>query len=89
MIQKSLLTKQTISKKDVGYTEAQIFFLTERVSRLSQHLKLHNKDYSSQRGLRKLLGRRKGLLTYLARQDFTRYTTLISQLGIRGTKKTS
>jgi small subunit ribosomal protein S15 len=70
-----------------GATETQIYVLTQKVSRLSSHLKNHNKDYSSQRGLRKLLGKRKRLLSYLAKTDIQRYENLLTRLGIRGVKK--
>ena len=70
-----------------GSTETQIYLLTQKVARLSSHLKNHNKDYSSQRGLRKLLGQRKRLLSYLLKEDIGRYEDLLTQLGIRGLKK--
>jgi small subunit ribosomal protein S15 len=70
-----------------GLTETQISILTQKVARLSSHLKIHNKDYSSQRGLRKLLGKRKRLLSYLLNKDVERYEKLLIQLGIRGLKK--
>ena len=70
-----------------GLTETQISILTQKVARLSSHLKIHNKDYSSQRGLRKLLGKRKRLLSYLSNTDVERYENLLIQLGIRGLKK--
>jgi small subunit ribosomal protein S15 len=74
-------------KENPGSTESQIFLLTQKVVCLSSHLKNHHKDYSSQRGLKKILGKRKRLLTYLYNQDSIRYDHLINQLGIRGTKK--
>jgi len=70
-----------------GLTENQIYILTQKVARLSSHLKIHNKDYSSQRGLRKLLGKRKRLLSYLSNKDVERYENLLIELGIRGLKK--
>jgi small subunit ribosomal protein S15 len=73
----------------VGSTEFQICTLTEKVARLTSHLKSHNKDFSSQRGLRKILGKRKRLLTYLYTQDLLKYNNLITNLRIRGTKKIS
>lgn len=75
-------------QENVGSTEAQVFFLTNRVIQLSYHLKEHKKDYSSQRGLKKLLGTRKRLLIYLFREDVVRYNRLINFLGIRGLKIT-
>lgn len=84
---KLLIQKFEIYKNNPGSTEAQIFLLTEKVARLSSHLKNHNKDFSSQRGLRKILGQRRRLLNYLYRQDNVRYEKLINQLGIRVSKK--
>lgn len=89
MIAKILLNKSYIGKENPGSTEAQICILTERVALLTSHLKMHNKDYSSQRGLRKILGKRKRLLAYLYREDSMRYENLINDLGIRGIKKRS
>ena len=74
-------------QENSGSTETQISILTQKVARLSSHLKIHNKDYSSQRGLRKLLGKRKRLLSYLSNEDVERYENLLIQLGIRGLKK--
>lgn len=86
MIQYFLFTKHEVSLEKTGSTEAQIAFLTQRVVQLSSHLKIHKKDYSSQRGLRKILGRRKRLLIYLLDKNPIGYTNLIKQLGIRGPK---
>lgn len=74
-------------QQDSGSTEAQISFLTQRVIQLSFHLKIHKKDYSSKRGLRQILGKRKRLLAYLSKEDVSRYNKLISYLGIRAEKK--
>lgn len=74
-------------QENSGLTETQIYILTQKVARLSSHLKIHNKDYSSQRGLRKLLGKRKRLLSYLSNKDVERYENLLIHLGIRGLKK--
>nr|AJB98510.1 ribosomal protein S15 [Helminthostachys zeylanica] len=70
-----------ISEK--GSVEFQIYHLTNRVLRLTLHLKQHSRDYSSQRGLQKILGKRKRLLVHLARNDTIRYENLINRLGIR------
>ena len=88
-IQKISSDKALVSKfqDNPGSTETQIYLLTQKVARLSSHLKMHNKDYSSQRGLRKLLGKRKRLLSYLSKEDIVRYENLLSHLGIRGLKK--
>lgn len=89
-----IFSSETIGKnllatfqENSGSTETQIYILTQKVARLSSHLKSHNKDYSSQRGLRKLLGRRKRLLAYLSNQDVERYENLLALLGIRRLKK--
>ena len=74
-------------QENSGSTETQIYILTQRVAQLSSHLKVHKKDYSSQRGLRKLLGQRKRLLSYLSNEDVARYENLIAVLGIRALKK--
>lgn len=74
-------------EENSGATETQIYILTQKVARLSSHLKLHKKDYSSQRGLRKMLGQRKRLLSYLCAEDVQRYENLLNHLGIRGLKK--
>ncbi len=58
--------------------------LTERINRLSEHLKGNQKDFSSRRGLLKLIGQRKRLLSYLQSENRERYQTLISRLSIRG-----
>nr|QYB18355.1 ribosomal protein S15 [Sphaerocarpos texanus] len=77
----------SISEKKKGSVEFQIFHLTNRVIKLTYHFKKHGKDYSSQRGLWKILGKRKRLLTYLFKTDFLTYENLINELGIRGLKK--
>nr|YP_010489503.1 ribosomal protein S15 [Bistorta emodi]UWM10973.1 ribosomal protein S15 [Bistorta emodi] len=70
-----------------GSVEFQVFSFTNKIRRLSSHLKLHNKDYSSQRGLRKILGKRQRLLVYFSKKNRIRYKELISQLNIREIKK--
>jgi len=89
MTQYFLLTEPTFLSKKVGSTEEQIVSLTKRVSQLSIHLKNNQKDYASQRGLRKILGKRKRLLIYLLKENAGRYNNLIKQLGIRGPRTES
>nr|YP_009117812.1 ribosomal protein S15 [Angiopteris angustifolia]AJE71355.1 ribosomal protein S15 [Angiopteris angustifolia] len=72
--------------KKTGSVEFQIYHLTNQVIKLTSHLKQHSKDYSSQRGLWKMLGRRKRLLVYLSKNDINCYENLINKLGIRGLK---
>jgi len=76
-------SKSRLSKKDTGSTEVQIAMLTERINQLTQHMMANRHDYSSQRGLVKLVGQRRRLLTYLSREDAKRYQGLITKLGLR------
>ena len=71
-------------KADTGSAGVQIALLTERIAQLTEHLNVHKKDFSSQQGLRKMVGQRRRLLKYLKRQDLAAYKELIQQLGIRG-----
>ncbi|MDX2475695.1 MAG: 30S ribosomal protein S15 [Candidatus Krumholzibacteria bacterium] len=69
---------------DSGSPEVQIALLTERVNTLSAHFKMHKADHHSRRGLLKMVGQRKRLLSYLKRKDLDSYRSLIKELGIRG-----
>ena len=69
-----------------GSVEFQVFNFTNKIRRLTSHLELHKKDYSSQRGLRKILGKRQRLLAYLSKKNRIRYKELIGQLNIREPK---
>lgn len=71
------------SEKNTGSTEVQIALLTEQINALSTHLKAHKKDFHGKRGLMVLVGKRKGLLTYLERNDRTAYVALIESLKLR------
>lgn len=68
---------------DTGSIEAQIALLTERISQISGHLQQNKKDFSTHRGLMKLVGERKSLLNYLQKTNLTGYRQLIEKLGIR------
>jgi small subunit ribosomal protein S15 len=68
---------------DTGSPEVQIALLTERINHLIEHLKMHNHDHHSRRGLLKLVGRRRRLLAYLSQKDVERYRTIIGKLGLR------
>jgi small subunit ribosomal protein S15 len=72
-----------IHEKDTGSAEVQIALLTERINDLTGHLKTHKKDFSSRRGLLKMVGKRSSLLKYLTRTDPQRYQTIITRLGLR------
>lgn len=72
-----------------GSVEFQVFSFTNRIRKLTLHFELHKKDFSSQRGLRRILGKRQRLLTYLAKKKKVPYKDLINQLGIREQKTPS
>ncbi len=72
-----------IHETDTGSPEVQIAILTQRITELTEHLKVHKKDNHSRRGLLKMVGQRRSLLDYLQRKDIERYRTLIAKLGIR------
>lgn len=81
--------EETISQyrtheRDTGSTEVQIALLTARVHELTEHLRVHRKDYHTRRGLLKLVGQRRRLLRYLGREDVSRYRALVAKLGLRG-----
>jgi len=68
---------------DTGSPEVQIAVLTEQINTLNEHLRTHKKDHHSRRGLLKMVGKRRNLLTYLRNSDITRYRELITKLGLR------
>lgn len=68
---------------DTGSPEVQIALLTNRITELTEHLKVHKKDNHSRRGLFKMVGQRRGLLKYLEKADVERYRALIDRLGLR------
>ena len=70
-------------EKDTGSPEVQIALLTERISELTEHLKVHPKDNHSRRGLLKMVGKRRNLLNYLAKKDEASYKALVEKLGLR------
>ena len=68
---------------DTGSPEVQVALLTYRINHLNEHLKEHKKDHHSRRGLLKMVGQRRGLLTYLKDKDIERYRALMAELGLR------
>ena len=78
-----LIAKYGRTPEDTGSPEVQIAILTFRIRELTEHLKIHQKDHHSRRGLLKLVGQRRGLLAYLKKTDLEGYRKLIEQLGIR------
>ncbi len=69
--------------KDTGSSEVQIALLTERITELTEHLKVHTHDNHSRRGLLKMVGKRRNLLNYLAKTDIQRYRDIVEKLGLR------
>nr|AYA54480.1 ribosomal protein S15 [Hylodesmum podocarpum subsp. podocarpum]QJQ78474.1 ribosomal protein S15 [Hylodesmum podocarpum] len=80
------LISQEKKEENPGSVEFQVFNFTNRIRRLTSHFELHRKDYLSQRGLRKILGKRQRLLSYLSKKDRIRYKKLINQFDIRESK---
>ena len=68
---------------DTGSPEVQIALLSDRISYLTEHLKVHKKDHHSRRGLLMLVGRRRRLLDYVRKNDVERYRAIIAKLGLR------
>ncbi len=70
-------------ESDTGSPEVQIAILSKRIADLTEHLKTHQNDHHSRRGLYKMIGHRRNLLNYLAKKDIERYRAIIAKLGIR------
>jgi small subunit ribosomal protein S15 len=82
-VKKEIISEHATSEGDTGSPEVQVALLTKRINGLTEHLKVHKHDHHSRRGLLLLVGRRRRLLKYLAREDITRYRALIEKLGLR------
>ncbi len=78
-----IIAKYALYENDTGSPEVQIALLTERINHLTEHLKTHEKDHHSRRGLLQMVGKRRGLLDYLKFKDIERYRAIISQLDLR------
>ena len=78
-----IIKKKKKSKNDVGSTEVQVALLTEEINNLTEHFKTHIHDFHSKRGLQKMVGRRKKLLSYLKENDVVSYRELIKKLNLR------
>lgn len=78
-----LIAEYRTHDTDTGSPEVQIAVLTEEINNLNDHLRVHKKDHHSRRGLLKMVGKRRNLLTYLRNKDVTRYRSLINKLGLR------
>ncbi|MBW2698905.1 MAG: 30S ribosomal protein S15 [Deltaproteobacteria bacterium] len=80
---KSVIDAHKRTTADTGSTEVQVALLTERLTQLSEHFKMHKKDHHSRRGLMRIVSKRRRLLDYLKRSDYPRYQSLIKNLGLR------
>ncbi|HIR18364.1 30S ribosomal protein S15 [Cloacibacillus sp. An23] len=79
----SIIEEYKTHEADTGSTEVQVAILTARIRELTEHMKVHKKDFHSRRGLLIMVGKRRRLLQYLRNKDFGRYQTLIQRLGLR------
>nr|YP_009565656.1 ribosomal protein S15 [Cephalanthera longibracteata]QBB09166.1 ribosomal protein S15 [Cephalanthera longibracteata] len=88
MVQNSFISVITQEEKEEnsGSVEFQVFHFTSKIRRLTSHLELHKRDFLSQRGLRRILGKRQRLLTYLSKKNKVRYKKLMDKLDIREPK---
>ena len=80
---KEIIADYQAQEGDTGSTDVQVALLTGRINQLTQHMMANRHDYHTQRGLLKLVGRRRRLLSYLSREDMGRYNKLIRSLGLR------
>ena len=79
------MAKYAVHEGDTGSPEVQIAVLTARIQYLTDHLKVHKKDHHSRRGLLKMVGHRRRLLSYLYKKDIERYRAIIAKLNLRST----
>ena len=82
-VKQEIVAKHQRDTKDTGSTEVQIALLSAQIARLTEHLKDNHKDHHSRLGLLKMVGKRKRLLKYLRRTNFSKFTQLVAELGIR------
>ncbi len=80
---KDIISKFQAADKDTGSPAVQIALITERIQYISSHLKTNPKDFSGERGLLKLVGQRKRLLSYLKKNDFAKYQQVTKELNLR------
>lgn len=79
----AIMAEFKLHDSDTGSPEVQVALLTQRIKDITEHLKIHAKDFHTRRGLLKLIGKRRRLLDYLQEKDVARYRTLIKALGLR------
>ena len=82
-VKQEIVKGHALKEGDTGSPEVQVALLTGRINELTEHLRSHQKDFHSRQGLFKLVGQRRRLLRYLAREDINRYRTLLDKLGLR------
>jgi small subunit ribosomal protein S15 len=82
-VKSEIFAEYATNEGDTGSPEVQIALMTRRINDLNEHLKVHQHDHHSRRGLLLLVGRRRRLLTYLRKTDINRYRSLIERLGLR------
>lgn len=82
-VKTSIIETYRVHETDSGSPEVQVALLTNRITELTEHFKIHTKDHHGRRGLLKLVGRRRRLLDYLKGQDLERYRSTIERLGLR------
>ena len=80
---KALIERFKLHETDTGSPEVQVALLTQRISQLNEHFRIHRKDHHSRRGLLKVVGQRRRLLNYLKSKDIRRYRAVIKALGLR------
>ena len=79
----AIIEEYRVHETDTGSPEVQIAILSHEIAHLTEHLKVHKKDFHSRQGLLKMIGRRRSLLNYLKKNDIDRYRTIITRLGLR------
>jgi small subunit ribosomal protein S15 len=82
-VKQELISKHGRNEADTGSAQVQIAMLTQRINDLTGHLRTHQHDHHSRRGLLKLVGRRRRFLNYLQKNDLEGYRALIKELGLR------
>ncbi|PKN80730.1 MAG: 30S ribosomal protein S15 [Candidatus Cloacimonetes bacterium HGW-Cloacimonetes-1] len=82
-VKTAIMAEFKLHESDTGSPEVQVALLSQRIKDITEHLKVHRKDFSTRRGLLKLIGQRRRLLDYMKSKDINRYRFIIKALGIR------
>ena len=83
MTKQEIIETYALHEGDTGSPEVQIALLTKRINDLNEHLKVNKNDHHSRRGLLKMVGHRRNLLSYLMKKDIERYRAIVAKLGLR------